>query len=139
MPIPVIPILAAVGAGTIGFFIGRETAPCPAGTTCFEGADEDDLEDEELPAASHASGNEGLGTDGPGSEDEEAEGEDAATTAWANMSRDEALGTLELAPDATPEAIREAHRRVIRRIHPDRGGSRYLAAAVDRARVVLLG
>ena len=55
------------------------------------------------------------------------------------MSREEALGVLELAPDATPEAIREAHRRVIRRIHPDRGGSRYLAAAVDRAKVVLLG
>ena len=55
------------------------------------------------------------------------------------MSRDEALEVLELAPDATPDAIRETHQRVIQRIHPDRGGSRYLAAAVDRAKVVLLG
>ena len=38
MPIPIIPILVAVGAGTLGFFIGRETAPCPAGVTCFEDA-----------------------------------------------------------------------------------------------------
>ena len=139
MPIPVIPILAAVGAGTLGFFIGRETAPCSADAVGFDDADEDDPEDEELPAAPHASGSEGLGTDGPRSEGEEAEREDAADTAWANMSPDEALGVLELAPDATPEAIREAHRRVIRRIQPDRGGSRYLAAAVDRAKVVLLG
>ena len=75
MPIPVIPILAAVGAGTLGFFIGRETAPCPTDATGFEDADEDDLEDEELPAAPHASGSEG-----PGTEAEEAGREDAATT-----------------------------------------------------------
>ena len=139
MPIPVIPILAAVGAGTLGFFIGRETAPCPADAIGFDDADEDDLEDEELQATSHASGSEGPGTDGPGSEGEEAGRGDAADAPWANMSREEALGVLELAPDATPEAIRKAHRRLTRRIHPDRGGSRYLAAAVDRAKVVLLG
>ena len=129
MPIPIIPILAAVGAGTLGFFIGRETAPCPADVTCFEDTDEDDLEDEELPAASYAAGSEG----------EETGREDAAETAWAHMSRGEALEVLELAPDATADAIREAHQRVIQRIDPDRGGSRYLAAAVDRAKVVLLG
>ena len=138
MPIPIIPILAAVGAGTLGFFIGRETAPCAAGVTCFEDADDDDGDDdrgdEELPAAPHASGSEDPGTEG-----EETGHEDAADTAWANMSRDEALEVLELAPDATPDAIRDAHRRVTQRIHPDRGGSRYLAAAVDRAKVVLLG
>ena len=129
MPIPIIPILAAVGAGTLGFFIGRETAPCPADVTCFEDADEDDREDEEIPTASHAHGSEG----------EEAGREEVADTAWANMSRDEALEVLELAPDATPDAIREAHQRVLQRIHPDQGGSRYLAAAVNRAKVVLLG
>ena len=71
MPIPILPILAAaVGAGTLGFFIGRETAPCPA-----------------------------LVWDGDG----------------------------------------DAHQRLIQRIGPDQGGSRYLAAAVDRAKAVLLG
>ena len=129
MPIPIIPILAAVGVGTLGFFIGRETAPSPADVTCFEDADEDDREDEEIPTASHAHGSEG----------EEAGREEVADAAWANMSRDEALEVLELAPDATPDAIREAHQRVIQRIHPDQGGSRYLAAAVNRAKVVLLG
>ena len=132
MPIPIIPILAAVGAGTLGFFIGRETAPCPANVICSGDSgdtDEDGHEDEEIPVTSHAPGNEG----------EEAGREEVTDTAWANMSRAEALEVLELAPDATPDAIREAHQRVIQQINPDRGGSRYLAAAVDRAKVVLLG
>lgn len=127
MPIPIIPILAAVGAGTLGFFIGRETAPCPAGVTY---ADEDDREDEETLTVQHAPTNEG----------EEAEGEEEGVgPARLNMSRAEAFEVLDLAPDATPDAIREAHQRIMQRIHPDQGGSRYLVAAVDRAKVVLLG
>ena len=127
MPIPIIPILVAVGAGALGFFIGRETAPYPAGVT---DADEDDREVEETLTVQHAPTNEG----------EEAEGEEeGAGPARLNMSRAEAFEVLDLAPDATPDAIREAHQRIMQRIHPDQGGSRYLVAAVDPAKVVLLG
>ena len=134
MAIPIIPLVAVVGAGTLGYFIGRETAPCPAScapaSLPWSGdADEAEHEDEETSTAPHASGNEGG----------EFEREAAVDSAWANMSRAEALEVLELAPEATPDAIREAHRRIARRIRPDKGGSRYLAAAVDRAKVVLLG
>lgn len=133
MAIPIIPIVAVLGAGTLGYFIGRETAPCPAGRApvslpCPEDADEAEREDEQTSTAAHASSNEGG----------EAERQ-ASDSAWASMSRAEALKILELAPSATPDAIREAHRRIARRIRPDKGGSRYLAAAVDRAKVVLLG
>ena len=129
MPIPIIPIVAVLGAGTLGFFIGRKTAPCPASVTCSGDADEDGHEDEETSTASRAPRNEGV----------EARREEVADSAWTNMSRAEALEVLELAPDATPDAIREAHQRLVQRIHPDQGGSRYLTAAVDRAKVVLLG
>ena len=129
MAIPIIPIVAVLGAGTLGYFIGRETAPCPASARWSGDADEDEHEDEETSAALPL----------PSDEGGEAEREATADTTWASMSRAEALEVLELAPDATPEAIREAHRRIARRIRPDKGGSRYLAAAVERAKVVLLG
>lgn len=129
MPIPIIPIVAVLGAGTLGYFVGRETAECPAAVTCSEDADDDEHEDEETSAVSGAPGNEG----------DEATREEVADSAWADMSRVEALEVLELAPDATPDAVREAHQRIARRIRPDKGGSRYLAAAVDCAKVVLLG
>ena len=59
MPIPIIPIVAVLGAGTLGYFIGRETAECPADVTCSDDADEDEHEDEETSTASGAPGNEG--------------------------------------------------------------------------------
>ena len=136
MLIPIIPIVAVLGAGTLGYFVGRKTAPCPASVSCpgscgDAGEDEqkNEHEDEEARTASP-----GLGSGG-----EAAGREEGVDAAWKNMTRAEALEVLELAPGATPDAIREAHRRIMQRIHPDQGGSRYLAAAVDRAMVVLLG
>ena len=129
MPIPIIPIVAVLGAGTLGYFVGRKTAPCPASASCPGDVDEDEHEDEEPRTSSHAQGSGG----------EAAGCEEGVDAAWKNMTRAEALEVLELAPGATPDAIREAHRRIMQRIHPDQGGSRYLAAAVDRAMVVLLG
>ena len=130
MPIPIIPIATVLGAGTLGFLIGREMASRPAIVICSEGANEVEHKDEETLTPVHA----------PGNEAEEAKPEEGETdSAWTHMTRAEALDVLELAPDATPDAIREAHQRLIQRIHPDQGGSRYLAAAVDRAKVVLLG
>jgi DnaJ-class molecular chaperone len=42
--------------------------------------------------------------------------------------------TLGLPRDATPEAIKTAHRRLIATAHPDAGGSADLAAEINRAR-----
>jgi hypothetical protein len=54
------------------------------------------------------------------------------------MSRDEALAVLGLPKGATSESIRTAHRRLMKELHPDRGGSDYLAAKVNQAKDVLL-
>jgi curved DNA-binding protein CbpA len=55
------------------------------------------------------------------------------------MSREEALEVLGLASTATAEEIRDAHRRLMQKVHPDHGGSSYLAARINLARDVLLG
>jgi hypothetical protein len=55
------------------------------------------------------------------------------------MDRDEALSVLGLKPGASDKEIREAHRRLITRVHPDVGGSDDLASRINAARDVLLG
>jgi DnaJ family protein C protein 19 len=55
------------------------------------------------------------------------------------MSREEAFSVLGLRPGASPAEIREAHRRLMRAAHPDRGGSDWLATRINQARDVLLG
>lgn len=59
-------------------------------------------------------------------------------SAPAGMSREEALAVLGLTEEATPDDIRAAHRRIIGQIHPDQGGSDYLAAKANQARDRLL-
>jgi hypothetical protein len=54
------------------------------------------------------------------------------------MSEQEALAVLGLEPGATEREISEAHHRIAQAIHPDGGGSHYLAIKVDQARASLL-
>ncbi|HLJ63164.1 MAG TPA: DnaJ domain-containing protein [Stellaceae bacterium] len=57
----------------------------------------------------------------------------------APMSREEALQVLGLGPDADESAIKAAYQAMMRKFHPDQGGSSYLAAKINQAREVLLG
>ena len=54
------------------------------------------------------------------------------------MTVEEAYAILGLAPGADAEAIKEAHRRLMVKLHPDHCGSNYLATKINRARDVLL-
>jgi hypothetical protein len=65
--------------------------------------------------------------------------EPAADPRSGAMTRAEALDILGLAEGADEDAIRAAHRRLMRSAHPDQGGSAWLAARINAARDLLLG
>jgi DnaJ family protein C protein 19 len=54
------------------------------------------------------------------------------------LTRAEALAILGLSEGATREEIIAAHRRLMQKLHPDRGGSDYLASQLNKARDTLI-
>ena len=58
--------------------------------------------------------------------------------ASSDVTVEEAYAILGLQPGADEKAIRAAHHRLMKQLHPDHGGTDYLATKINRARDVLL-
>ncbi|WP_144299493.1 DnaJ domain-containing protein [Elioraea rosea] len=71
--------------------------------------------------------------------DAAGDSEEGPRAAGGPLTRAEAFAILGLREGATEEQIRDAHRRLMRAAHPDKGGSDWLAARINEARDVLLG
>jgi len=69
---------------------------------------------------------------------EETIQEQSNQTANNEMSTSEALDILGLESGVSREEIIDAHRKLIQKLHPDRGGSNYLAAKLNQAKAHLL-
>ena len=72
---------------------------------------------------------------------DEMAGEEARTTpppTSPDVTVEEAYAILGLAPGADADAIKAAHHRLMKQLHPDHGGTDYLAGKINRARDVLL-
>ena len=54
------------------------------------------------------------------------------------MTREQALEVLGLEEGVSENDIKMAHKELLKKNHPDQGGSKYLAAQINRAKEILL-
>jgi hypothetical protein len=64
--------------------------------------------------------------------------EDYGERSFSEFSNDEAYKILGLEGNASQEEVVKAHKRLMQRLHPDRGGSDYLAAKINTAKDQLI-
>lgn len=87
--------------------------------------------------SSRSSGPASAGGRAPGSSDNPGAGSSSGWRRPERMTREEALRVLGLDEYASTEDVQREYRRLMRKVHPDLGGSSYLAAKINEAKDVL--
>ena len=73
------------------------------------------------------------------SDDEDARTQSNSVKNSGTMSRADAAQILGVSEDASEQEIKEAHKKLMHKCHPDRGGTDALAAQINKAKELMLG